>query len=392
MKLMVLGSGLMGPAAAYNALCDDKVSQVFLCDKEAAALEAGQARLARLTDTGRLTTVVLDLDDQGHTAEVMGQCDAIMAALPGAIIPAGLRVAASLGKPWIDLSWPAAEHLVELEAMLAANKSLAIFGCGVEPGLTEIMAVHLAKRFDQVDELHIKCGGIPVNPSGPLNYRIVFGGVRLPLRAADGHLVEDGDLKSAPRYTGVERFYVEGVGEVEAWHENFMPWLLDQKSLKKLRNGTQKTVRWPGYGDKARALKDLGLLDTTPVQVGDVEVAPKAVVDAVLYPHVRMREDDRDITILRVDMAGQRKGRPRRYRINLVDHFDEATGFTSMARTTAFTGMIIARMVARREIKGKGILTPEKVVTGKRFDRLVKDLSANGVTFQLTQEKTSALG
>lgn len=397
MKLMVLGSGLMGPAAAYNALCDDKVTQVLLCDKDAAALEVAQARLRRLIDagkstTGRLTTIALDLNDQAATAEVMSQCDAVLAALPSTAIPSGLRVAASVGKPWVDLSWPSAEHLEELQAALVANKTLALFGCGVEPGLTEIMTVHLARRFDQVDELHIKCGGIPVNPSGPLNYRIVFGGVRLPLRAADGHLVEDGALKIAPRYTGVERFHVEGVGEVEAWHENFMPWLLEQKTLKNLRSGTQKTVRWPGYGDKARALKELGLLDTTPVNIDGVEVSPKAVVDAVLYPHVRMLDDDRDITILRVEMAGRRKDRPRRYRIDMVDRFDETTGFTSMARTTAFTGMIIARMAARRDIKGSGILTPEKVVTGKRFDRLVKELGANGVTFHLTQEKTNPLG
>ena len=39
MNVMVLGSGLMGPAAAYNALCDDDVKRVFLCDKDASALE-----------------------------------------------------------------------------------------------------------------------------------------------------------------------------------------------------------------------------------------------------------------------------------------------------------------------------------------------------------------
>lgn len=391
MNVMVLGSGLMGPAAAYNALCDEKVMQVFLCDKDAAALEAAQTKLARLTDVNRLKPVALDLDDQARTAEMMRQCDVILAALPSAAIPAGIRVAASVGTPWVDLSWPAAEHLEELNAALTANKTLALFGCGVEPGLTEIMAVHLARRFDQVDELHIKCGGIPAKPSGPLNYRIVFGGARLPLRATDGHCVEDGALKVAPRYTDVETFHVEGVGVVEAWHENFMPWLLEQKRLSRLRRGTQKTVRWPGYGDKARTLKELGLLDITPVKVGDVEVAPKAVVDAVLYPHVRMLEDDRDITILRVDLVGRRKERPRRGRIEMVDRFDETTGFTSMARTTAFTGMIIARMVGRGDIKGSGIQTPEKVVVGKRFNRLVKELAANGVFFHLTQEKTNAL-
>ena len=60
--------------------------------------------------------------------------------------------------------------------------TLAIFGCGVEPGLTEIMARHAAEQMDTVDELHIKCGGIPEEPGPPLGYKIVFGGRSLPLR------------------------------------------------------------------------------------------------------------------------------------------------------------------------------------------------------------------
>lgn len=391
MNVMVLGSGLMGPAAAYNALCDGEVKRVFLCDKDANALESARAKLARLTDVARLTTVELDLDDQPRVQAQMAKCDVIMAALPSAAIPAGLRAALAARKPWVDLSWAPAEHLEDLEKAALAAKTLVIFGCGVEPGLTEIMAVQLARSFDRIDELHIKCGGIPVDPSGPLNYRIVFGGTRLPLRDSDGHMVTAGQLEIAARYTDVERFHVAGVGEVEAWHENFMPWLLDQSALKTLHVGTQKTVRWPGYGDKARALKELGLLSQTPIIVGGAEVSPKAVVDAVLYPHVRMLDDDRDITILRVDIVGSRKDRPRRYRIEMVDRFDEETGMTSMARTTAYTGMIVARMVGRGDIKGSGITTPEKVIIGKRFDRLVKELAANRVFFHLTQEKSSIL-
>ena len=104
---------------------------------------------------------------------------------------------------------------------------LVIPGCGVEPGLTEIMARGLAEKLDTVEELHIKCGGIPAVPIGPLQYKIVFGGQRLPLRELPARIAEDGALVEVPRYSGVETFDVAGVGEVEAWHEGFMPWLLE---------------------------------------------------------------------------------------------------------------------------------------------------------------------
>ena len=150
-------------------------------------------------------------------------------------------------------------------------------------------------------------------------------------------------------------------------------------------------MRWPGYGAKATLLRELGLLSLGPVDVDGVQVAPKQVVDAVLYPHVRMKEDDRDLTIFRVEATGEKNGQPRRYCVDMVDRYDETLGFTSMARVTAFTGAIVARMIARGDIEATGWVTPEKVITGKRFDRLVEELAEQGVTFTVTKENTAPL-
>jgi lysine 6-dehydrogenase len=321
----------------------------------------------------------------------MAAHDAVVAALPSAVIPLGIRAAVEAGTPWIDLTWPPNTELPALQKLVTDRGGLVISGCGVEPGITEIMARYLAEKLDEVDELHIKCGGIQSVPSGPLAYKIVFGGNRLPLRELPARIAEHGVLRDVPRYSGVETFTFEGVGEVESWHEGFMPWLLELDALKGIKLGTQKTVRWPGYAAKASALRELGLLSLEPVDVDGVMVTPKHVVDAVLHPHVRMEEDDRDLTIVRVDVSGSRKGMPRRYRIDMLDRYDDKFGFTSMARTTAFTGAIVARMVARGDINAKGWLTPEKVIAGKLFDRLVEELAAVDVKFTLTKEESKLL-
>ena len=62
-----------------------------------------------------------------------------------------------------------------------------------------------------------------------------------------------------------------------------------------------------------------------------------------------------------------------------------------MARVTAYTGAIVARMVARGEVKATGVTTPEQVITGKRLKRLVRELRDLGVHFALTSTKTKAL-
>jgi saccharopine dehydrogenase-like NADP-dependent oxidoreductase len=391
MKILVLGSGLMGPAAAFNAMTDPQAAQVCLADISQAQLALAQAKLAGKPGAEKLTTAILDLADQPAASRLIAGYDAVVAALPKQAIPLGIRAAVAARIPLVDLSWPRDAEAAGLKAEVEAAGGLVILGCGVEPGLTEIMARYLAEKLDRVDELHIKCGGIPEKPAPPLGYKIVFGGRQLPLRDWDGYEVVNGKLTTAPRYGGVEPVVFAGVGECEAWHETFMPWLLDLEALKGLKTGTQKTVRWPGYAARVTTLKELGLLGERPIDVDGVQVAPKKLLDALLYPHVRLEPGERDITVFRVEVAGEKDGRPRRYRVDMVDRYDPIHDFTSMARTTAFTGAIVARMIARGDLQARGWLTPERVITAALFDRLVRELAETGVLFEMTTEKVERL-
>ena len=392
MRILVLGSGLMGPAAAFNAMAAPEVSQVALCDLRQSQLDRARAKLAGRAGAEKLTMVALDLGDRAATAHLMAEFDAVVAALPKPVIPLGIRAAAEAGVPLVDLSWPPDGELPDLRRRVEAAGSLVILGCGVEPGLTEIMARHLAETLDRVDELHILCGGIPEQPASPLGYKILFGSRQLPLREAEARFVRNGELVSVPRYSGVEPVFFPGVGECEAWHEGFMPWLLDLDALQGLKLGTQKTVRWPGYAAKVTVLRDLGLLSSEPIEVDGVQVAPKRLLDELLYPHVRLQEGERDITCFRVQVLGQVDGRARRAQIEMVDRYDDKLGFTAMARTTAFTGAIVARMIARGDLKAQGMRTPEQLIVGPLFERLVAELAAAGVHFEVTTECVERLG
>jgi len=243
-----------------------------------------------------------------------------------------------------------------------------------------------------VDELYVRCGGIPENPKPPLDYKIVFDGRQMPLEESDASIVENGELKAVPRYSGAKSILFSGVGECEEWLEDFPEWLLEMEILKDLKYGAHTTIRWPGYAAKVTVLKEMGMLSGKPVEVHGVQVAPKSVLDAVLYPHVKMEEGERDITLFRTEVKGEKDGQPRKYLIETVDRYDDVLGFTSMARTTGFTGAIIARMIARDDLKVKGMFMSEQAVFGPLFDMLVSELVTTGVRFTLTTEKVEPLG
>jgi saccharopine dehydrogenase-like NADP-dependent oxidoreductase len=392
MKILVLGGGLMGPAAAFNAMSDPSVSQVVVCDMDQQQLDACVSKLTGLKGAEKLATALLDLNDQAAAVKLMASFDAAIGALPWSASVLAIRAALQAGIRLVDLARPDDNQLPGLRREVEVAGGFVVLGCGLEPGLTEIMARYLAEKLDQVDELHIKCGGIPEKPTPPLGYKIVFGGRQLPLSESDALVVEGGQLKPVPRYSGVEPVVFPGVGECEAWHEGFMPWLLELPALKDLQVGTQKTIRWPGYAAKVTVLKEMGLLSRDPVAVDGVQMMPKKLLDALLYPHVRLEEGERDITTFRVEAVGAKQGRRRRYKIEMVDRYDETLGFTSMARTTSFPGAIVARMIARGDLKATGALPPEQVITGPLFDRLVDELAAANIQFDVTIEKIETLG
>ncbi len=388
MKILILGGGLMGPAAAYNAMLDPHVTQVTIADVSQTQLDLCAGMLSNKSEADKLTFTQLDLSDQPASAALMSGFDTAVAALPRPVNILAVKAALQSGTPLVDLSLMSPQLLAGLLDEYETDGRLVILGCGVEPGLTEIMARHLAEKMDRVVELHIMCGGIPENPQPPLGYKIVFGGSKMPLRDWDSEIVRDGKIEYVPRYSDPEPVTFPGVGQCEAWHEGFMPWLLDIPALNNIKLGTQKTVRWPGYAGKITVLRELGLLSLEPVQVDGIPVIPKHLVDAVLYPQVKLEEGERDITCFRVTLNGEKDGKPCTYKAEMVDRYDEVTGFTSMARTTAFTGAIVARMIAAGRLKAgdNPFVTPEKVITGPLLDYLLAELEAVDVNLDVTMD------
>ncbi len=387
MKILILGSGLMGPAAAYNAMIDAAVTNVTIADRSQEQLDACAAFLRDKPGSHKLTFTQLDLTDLNAASKIMADFDAAVAALPRPVNGLAMKAALLADLPLVDLAQSYPNTQKELKQEVAGSEGFIILGCGVEPGLTEIMARHLAEKMDRVDELHIKCGGIPEDPVPPLDYKIVFGGKQMPLSEADSETVQEGQIEMVPRYSGVESVTFPGVGRCEAWHEGFKPWILDVPDLKDIKLGTQKTVRWPGYAEKVTVLKDLGLLSLDPVLVDDALVKPKQPFDAVLYPHVKLDEGERDITCFRIELVGEKEGRSFRTKAEMVDRYDEQTGITSMARTTAFTGAIVARMIASGSLETEGelFITPEKVITGPTVDDLMRELRKAGINIEITE-------
>jgi len=141
-----------------------------------------------------------------------------------------------------------------------------------------------------------------------------------------------------------------------------MPWTYEG-CLKTLWN---KTLRWPGHFAEWRAYMNAGLLETEPVEVGGVKVSPREVLHTLLDPKLRAKPGEPDLVIVRVQAVGKKDGRPAHAIVELIDRYDEATGFTAMQRTTGWDGSIKAILNARG-VTPRGVHPAETAVPGPLY-------------------------
>jgi lysine 6-dehydrogenase len=121
-----------------------------------------------------------------------------------------------------------------------------------------------------------------------------------------------------------------------------MPWTYEGR----VRELDYKTLRHPGHFDRMAAMRDLGLFDQEPVQVGGHAVVPRELFHALL----RERLSDpaaRDLVILKVTCRGVADGAARTVAFEVLDRADPATGFRAMERTTGFSAAAVCALQAQ---------------------------------------------
>jgi lysine 6-dehydrogenase len=138
-----------------------------------------------------------------------------------------------------------------------------------------------------------------------------------------------------------------------------------------------KTLRYPGHAHIMGAIRELGLLELTPLDVKGTPVVPRDVVVAAMGPRLT-KPKGKDLVALRVAVEGTRGGRPTRVAWELLDYYDSVRGISAMMRTTGYSLSITGQMQARREltVSGGGVYTPDECMPAERY---IAELARRGV-------------
>ncbi|MBL8843593.1 MAG: saccharopine dehydrogenase NADP-binding domain-containing protein [Planctomycetes bacterium] len=375
MRMLVLGAGLQGSAAAFDLLQNKDVKEVRLADLKVDSL---RPFLARFQGDARFKPMALDVKDPAAVKRALTGVDAALSAVPYYFNGPLSKLAAEMGVHWCDLGGNT-EIVKEQQklAPLAKSKGITILpDCGLAPGLVNILAEAAIRQLDRVDSCKLLVGGLPQRPEPPLNYQLVYSleGV-LDYYTTPSWVLQEGQPATRVALSEREPIEMAGVGKLEAFHTAGGLSTMFEKYRGKIRTMEYKTLRYPGHAAIMEALRELGFFDTTPIDVKGQKVAPRDVTVATLLPKLS-KPASPDLVALRVVVEGTKVGQPAKAGYELVDRMDETNGITAMMRTTGYSLSITAQMQARREVGPAGVFTPDECMPA---DRYLAELAKRGV-------------
>jgi len=380
MKLLVIGSGMMGSAAAYDMARQDQVELVTLADSEIKRARDVVARVNRIAGEKKVRAVALDASKQKEAARLMKGHDGALSAVPYFLNLGLAKAAIEAGCQFADLGGNNTVVRQELAlAKKAEKKGVALApDCGLSPGMASILGGELVRRLGgRADALKLYVGGLPEKPMPPFHYQLVFSVEGLINEYVEpARILRKGKLTTIEPLTEPEDFRMNGFPPLVAFHTSGGTSTLPESFEGKVGECFEKTLRYPGHYDLLCELKELGLFSSEKIRVGDVEVAPRAVMSKIFEGTFAGKGPD--VCLMRLEahesvkapgvrglLGGRLKGRVATF--TMVDHYDPKTDMSAMMRTTAFPASIVLQMMCSGAIEKRGAVLQERDVPAEAF-------------------------
>lgn len=382
MNVLLLGAGMQGRGALHDLVRSDVVTSVVAADRDLGPLEA----LGGGNHGAKVRCAHVDAGKAGALDALMAPgFDVVLDLLPAPFGPTVAAAAVHAGAHLVNTNY-ATPELARLAPEAEAKGLTLLPEMGMDPGIDLILLGDAARSLDVVTEILAYGSGIPEPgaDANPLRYKVswTFEGVLRSYHRA-GRLVRDGRVVEVgpgeqllPEH--LHEVEVEELGRLEAYPNGDVLRYIEELALdvSRLRRAGRHSMRWPGHAAFWRPLVELGLLDDEPVTVDGRPVERRRFLAAALEPRLQYAQDERDLAILRIEVAGERHGRRVRIVHEVFDRKDLATGLSAMSRLVGFTAGTAVEMLGTGVIRKRGLLRPTTDVPCRAF---LDALRAKGV-------------
>jgi saccharopine dehydrogenase-like NADP-dependent oxidoreductase len=379
MKIVVLGAGLMGRAVVYDLSGAREVKSIVVADFDRSRAQ----EVARKFGRGITSAALADVRATPHLAKLLQGCDVTVNCTQYNWNLDVMRAALAARVNYMDLG--GLYHMTRKQFALDRDfrriGKLAIPGMGGAPGITNVMARALADPLDRVESIKVyNAGADEQHYDSPVAYSFSIATIldeltMPPIHFVGGRYVEK-EMLSEPE---TETFSAP-IGKIVLRHSihSELGTLAESFRKKGVREVFFKINYDPKLVGLVRSLVDVGFTEREPLAVNGTQVAPRAVLLALLQKKAPAKTP-LDVEALRVVITGRAGKRRVGSAMEMWADHTARPQFSAVARDTGFPAAIAAVMQGRREIPGVGVQAPENVVPPNPF---FGELKKRGFTFR----------
>jgi len=378
MNILVIGAGGVGTSMAAIAESRNFFRSFTLAD---VSLEAAQRAIEKLTDAQRFNAVQLDARSESHIVALIKECgaDFVVNACDPRLNEPIFNACFTAGVQYMDmamnLSTPHAIDPYNQVGEILGHKQfsaheawidkglLALVGMGVEPGLSDVFARYATDNlFDTIDEIGVRDGanlaieGYDFAPTFSI-WTTIEECLNPPLIWEKGRGIFTTDC-----FSESEIFHFpEGIGPIECVNVEHEEVLLIPREIECNR----VTFKY-GLGNEfinwLKTFAYLGLDSATKIKVGDVHVAPRDVLAALLPNPAELGHLMKGKTCAGTWIKGTHNGLPREvYLYHVVDNEETMTkwGCQAVLWQTAICPIVALELLATGQWAHSGVRGPE---------------------------------
>ncbi len=402
MKVLVIGSGKVGAASAWDLVRDNEVEMVGIVDKQRGNLE----RLQKRINSSKLKLHILDVSNTADMKILMNEYDVGIISLPARKISyMTVEAAIEVGLDVVDiledyhrrpdpyetegLNSPDQMTLEEygeyLHKRATENDVIVVDGLGFAPGLSNITVGEAIRKMDTAESAIARVGGIPtkeVSAKYPLKYMITWAFQHvLRQYMVQVEVIKNGKVVEVPALSDREKFRFTKFGkneELECAVTSGMPSYIHTRP--QLNEFAEKTIRWPGHFQSIDTLKEFGMLDLTPVEFRGMKIAPRDFLLSIIEPKLKAVEGDADVCVMWNTVTGTNNGHKMKIDYYMWEEADTKSGISAMGRVTGFPAAVGAKLIGKGAIEKKGIVPPEDAIEGKVYQNFMEALASKNIT------------
>ena len=371
MKIVVIGSGMMGQAIVFDLNRFSNFKKITLIDKDKKTLDYAK----KILNDKKIDFRLIDIKNSNEIKDFLRDYDVAISAVPYIFNLELTKIAIDTKTHFLDLGGN--NDIVNKQRQLfqhaKENGVTIIPDCGLAPGLASVIVKDLFEQYDYIDSLRMRVGGLPINPKPPLSYQIVFSPYGLINEyVEDAIVVENGKIITKKSMTELEKIkFPKPFEEMEAFLTSGGCSTIPYTYRGKINQLDYKTVRYPGQCEKFKILLDIGLADDKEIDVSNNRINSKDFFASILFEN--LPKNELDVVLLKVTGEVFKDGKNVFVEYIMVDRYDEKNNITSMMRTTGYPVSIIAQMIGDGKILKRGVFCSEEIVPCQTFfDELKK--------------------